>query len=61
MDIWGDPTRIHTQLTENLTSIRFEELVKLMADHDMEQVRTERAQEHIRCNLEEYPEKGIVK
>lgn len=29
--------------------------------HDMEKVAVERAEEHIRTNLEEYLEKGVVK
>lgn len=39
----------------------FEELVELMTKHDMEKVAVERAEEHIRTNLEEYLEKGVVK
>lgn len=61
VNLWGDPTKARTQLGWNPTRTSFEELVKLMVDHDMEQVRTERTQEHIRCNLAEYLEKGIVK
>ena len=38
-----------------------EELVKIMVEHDMEKVAVERAEENIRCNLEEYLEKGVVK
>ena len=32
-----------------------------MVEHDMRKVAVERAEEHIRCNLEEYLEKGVVK
>ena len=50
VNLWGDPTK---------TS--FEELVALMTKHDMEKVAVERAEEHIKTNLEEYLEKGVVK
>lgn len=39
----------------------FEQLVKIMVDADMAKVAVERAGEHVRTNLEEYLEKGIVK
>ena len=39
----------------------FEELVQLMVEHDMAKVAVERAEEHIRTNLAEYLEKGVVK
>ena len=39
----------------------FEDLVKLMVEHDMAKVAVERAEEHIRLNLAEYLEKGVVK
>ena len=38
----------------NPTKTSFEELVKIMVEHDMEKVAVERAEENIRCNLEEY-------
>ena len=34
---------------------------KYVREHDMEKVAVERAEENIRCNLEEYLEKGVVK
>lgn len=61
VNLWGDPTKARTELGWNPTRTSFEELVRIMVDHDMEQVRTECAREQIRCNLEEYLEKGIVK
>jgi GDPmannose 4,6-dehydratase len=39
----------------------FEQLVKIMVDADMAKVAVERAEEHIRTNLAEYLERGIVK
>lgn len=61
INLWGDPTKAKTELGWNPTKTSFEELVKLMVEHDMEKVAVERAEEHIRCNLAEYLEKGVVK
>ena len=61
VNLWGDPTKAKTQLGWNPTKTSFEELVELMVKHDMEKVAVERAEEHIRLNLEEYLEKGVVK
>lgn len=61
VNLWGDPTKARTELGWNPTKTSFEELVKLMVDHDMEKVAVERAEEHIKMNLEEYLEKGVVK
>ena len=35
--------------------------LSLIHIYDMEKVAVERAEENIRCNLEEYLEKGVVK
>jgi len=43
----------------NPTKTNFEELVKLMVEHDMKKVAEERLVEHV--NLAEYLEKGVVK
>lgn len=61
VNLWGDPTKARTELGWNPTKTNFEDLVKIMVEHDMEKVAVERAEEHIRCNLEEYLEKGVVK
>ena len=61
VNLWGDPTKAKTMLGWNPTKTSFEELVRLMVDHDMKKVAAERAEEHIQCNLEEYLEKGVVK
>jgi GDPmannose 4,6-dehydratase len=61
VNLWGDPTKARTELGWNPTKTSFEELVKLMVKHDMEKVAVERAEEHIKTNLEEYLEKGVVK
>lgn len=61
VNLWGDPTKAKTELGWNPTKTSFEELVEIMVKHDMEKVAVERAEEHIKTNLEEYLEKGVVK
>ena len=56
----GNPARAKEKLGWRPEG-KFEELVKIMVEHDMEKVAVERAEENIRCNLEEYLEKGVVK
>ena len=59
VNLWGDPSKAKKELGWNPVKTSFEELVKLMVDHDMKKVAEERAVEHI--NLAEYLEKGVVK
>ncbi len=61
VNLLGDPSKARTELGWNPQKTNFEELVKLMVDHDMEKVAVERAEENIRTNLAEYLEKGVVK
>ena len=61
VNLWGDPTKAKTELAWNPTKTSFEKLVELMTKHDMEKVALERAEEHIKTNLEEYLEKGVLK
>ncbi len=61
VNLWGDPSKARRELGWNPTKTSFEQLVKIMIDHDMEQVAVERASDRIRLNLAEYLEKGIVK
>ena len=61
VNLWGDPTKAKTELGWNPTKTSFEELVRIMVEHDMQKVAVERAEEHIRTNLEEYLEKGVNK
>lgn len=61
VNLWGDPTKAKTELGWNPTRTSFEGLVKIMVDHDMEKAAVERAEEHIKTNLAEYLEKGVVK
>lgn len=61
VNLWGDPTKAKRELGWNPQKTTFEQLVKLMVDADMAKVAVERAGEHVRTNLAEYLEKGIVK
>jgi len=61
VNLWGDPSKAKKELGWNPTKTSFEELVALMVKHDMEKVAVERAGEHIKLNLAEYLEKGVVK
>ena len=61
VNLWGDPTKAKAKLGWNPLTTTFEELVKIMVDNDMAKVAAEDASERVRCNLEEYLEKGIVK
>lgn len=61
VNLLGNPTKARIELGWNPTKTSFEELVKLMVEHDMQKVAIERAEEHIRVNLEEYLERGVVK
>ena len=59
VNLWGDPSKARRELGWNPTKTSFENLVRLMVEHDMKKVAEERAVEHI--NLAEYLEKGVVK
>ena len=61
VNLWGDPSKARRELGWDPGKTSFEELVRIMVEHDMEKVALERASDHIRTNLAEYLEKGIVK
>ena len=61
VNLWGDPAKAKAKLGWNPAKTTFEQLVKLMVDHDMAKVAGEGAAEKVRTNLAEYLEKGIVK
>ena len=61
VNLWGDPSKARRELGWNPTKTTFEQLVKIMVDHDMKKVAVERAEEHIQTNLTEYLEKGVIK
>lgn len=61
VNLLGDPSKARRELGWNPSKTSFEELVNLMVDADMAKVAVERAGDHVRTNLAEYLEKGIVK
>jgi GDPmannose 4,6-dehydratase len=61
VNLLGDPTKAKEKLHWNPQTTSFEELVRIMVEHDMEKVAVERANEHVKFNLEEFLEKGIIK
>ena len=61
LNLCGDPSKAKRELGWNPTKTTFEQLVKIMVDHDMKKVAVERAEEHIKTNLAEYLEKGVIK
>ena len=61
VNLWGDPTKAKAKLGWNPNTTSFEQLVKIMVDHDMAKVAAEGAAAQVRTNLAEYLEKGIVK
>ena len=61
VNLWGDPTKAKKALGWNPTKTTFEELVRIMVEHDMNKVAREREEEHLKMNLAEYLEKGAVK
>ena len=60
VNLWGDPTKARAKLGWNPAKTTFEQLVKLMVEHDMAKVASEGAAARVRTNLAEYLEKGIV-
>lgn len=61
VNLLGDSTKAKKELGWDPLKTSFEQLVKLMVDHDMKKVAVERAEEHIKTNLAEFLEKGIEK
>ena len=61
VNLLGDPTKAKEKLGWNPRNTTFPELVARMVDADMAKVAVDRAGEHVRTNLVEYLEKGIVK
>ena len=61
VNLWGDPTKAKAKLGWNPGKTSFEQLVKLMVEHDIAKVAAEGAAAKVRTNLAEYLEKGIVK
>lgn len=60
VNLLGDPSKAKNALGWDPQKTSFEQLVELMVKHDMQQAAVERAGEHIKLNLAEYLEKGVV-
>lgn len=61
VNLWGDPTKAKETLGWNPTKTTFEELVRIMVEHDMNQVSKERAEENVDLYKVEALEKGVLK
>ena len=61
VNLWGDPSKAKKKLGWNPNKTTFEQLVKLMVEHDIAKIAAEGAAAKVRTNLAEYLEKGIVK
>ena len=61
VNLWGDPTKAKKELGWNPQKTTFEQLVQIMVDHDMRKVAADSVASHVRTNLAEYLEKGLVK
>ena len=61
VNLWGDPTKAKKELGWNPQTTSFEELVRIMVNHDMQKVAADHVASVMRTNLAEYLEKGIVK
>lgn len=60
VNLWGDPTKAKATLGWNPTRTSFEELVRIMVEHDMRKVAADGAAEDVRkMNLVEYLEKAL--
>lgn len=56
VNLLGDPTRAKTRLGWNPSKTSFEELVRIMVEHDVHKVAVERAGEKVKVNLAELQE-----
>jgi GDPmannose 4,6-dehydratase len=60
VNLWGDPTKAKKALGWNPTKTSFEELVRIMVEHDMNKVAKERLEENVNLYKIEALEKGVV-
>lgn len=61
VNLWGDPSKAKAELGWNPQTTTFEELVKIMVNHDMKKVAADHIVATMRTNLAEYLEKGVDK
>lgn len=59
VNLWGDPSKARKTLGWNPTKTSFEELVRIMVEHDMNQVAKERLEENVDLFKIEALEKGV--
>ncbi|MBR1627934.1 MAG: GDP-mannose 4,6-dehydratase [Lachnospiraceae bacterium] len=57
VNLLGDPSNAKENLGWNPRNTSFEQLVKLMVEHDMESIAVEKEKEHIRTNVVEHLER----
>jgi len=60
VNLWGDPAKAKKALGWNPTKTSFEELVRIMVEHDMNKVAKERLEENVDLYKIEALEKGVV-
>ncbi len=61
VNLLGDPSKAKKALGWNPTKTSFEELVRIMVEHDMHKVEIERAEEYVKKNLAETAQWGVDK
>ncbi len=61
VNLLGDPTKARRELGWNPQRTSFEELVKIMVEHDFKKVSREREEEYVPRNLAEFLERGVSK
>lgn len=61
VNLLGDPSKAKRELGWNPSKTSFEELVRIMVEHDIAKIAAEGAAAKVKTNLAEYLEKGIVK
>ena len=60
VNLWGDPSKAKAELGWNPTKTSFAELVRIMVEHDMNQVARERLEENVNLYKIEALEKGVI-
>ena len=61
VNLLGDPTKARETLGWNPQKTSFNELVKIMVEHDVKKVHKERMEEYVPNNLVELLERGVEK
>lgn len=61
VNLWGNPAKAKKELGWNPVKTSFEELVRIMVEHDMKQVAKERFEENVNLYKIEALDKGVIK